>query len=89
MDKWENSDEPYETDHIWPEAEGGPDEPWNKRRILRSENRRKGAEMPDLKDVFDSSDPIRLAVDIDRHSLEKGFRHPRNKDRGFGGLERR
>jgi hypothetical protein len=44
--------------------------------------------MPDLDDVFDSSDPVRLAAEVDKHSLE-GFRHPRNKDKGFGGLRRR
>jgi hypothetical protein len=89
MEEREFLDEPEETDHIWPEAEGGPDETWNKRRISRSENRRKGAEMPDIEDVLDSSDPIRLAAEIDRHSVEEGFRHPRNKGRGFGGLPKR
>lgn len=74
-------------DHIWPRAEGGPDEDWNIRDIDASENLSKGAEMPDLDDVFDSSDPVRLAAEIDKRSLE-GFRHPRNKDRGFGGLRR-
>lgn len=75
-------------DHIKPRAEGGPDEDWNTRIIPASENLRKGAEMPDLDDVFDSSDPVRLAAEIDKGSLE-GFKHPRNKDRGFGGLRRR
>ena len=75
-------------DHIWPKAEDGPDEDWNFRDIDASENLRKGAEMPDLDDVLDSSDPIRLAAEIDKSSLE-GFRHRRNKDRGFGGLCRR
>jgi len=75
-------------DHIWPTAEGGPDEDWNVRIIPASENLHKGAEMPNLADVLDSSNPIRLAAEIDKHSLE-GFRHPRNKDRGFGGLRRR
>lgn len=75
-------------DHIKPKAEGGSDEDWNLRDIKASENLRKGAEMPDLDDVFDSSDPVKLAVDIDEGSL-KGFRHPRNKDRGFGGFRRR
>ena len=78
-----------ERDHIWPEAEGGPSEDWNIREIDWLENRRKGAEMPDLADVLDSSDPLRLATEIDRHSLEEGFRHPRNRDKGFGGLPRR
>jgi len=77
-----------ERDHIWPEAEGGPDEDWNIREIDWLENRRKGAEMPDLADVLDSSDPIRLAVEIDKHSLEEGFKHPRNRNKGFGGLPR-
>lgn len=75
-------------DHICPRAENGPDENWNIRIIPASENLEKGAEMPDLDDVLDSSDPIRLAVEIDKQSLN-GFRHPRNKDRGFGGLRRR
>jgi len=74
-----------EKDHIWPKAEGGPDKDWNIREIDWRENRRKGAEMPNVDDVLDSSNPIRLAVGIDKRSL-KGFKHPRNKDRGFGGL---
>lgn len=74
-------------DHIWPKAEGGPDEDYNFREIDASENLRKGAEMPDLDDVLDSSNPIRLAVEIDKRSLE-GFQNPRNRDRGFGGLRR-
>jgi len=75
-------------DHIKPKAEGGSDEEWNIRLIPALENLRKGAEMPDLEDVFDSTDPVRLAAEIDEHSLE-GFSHSRNKDRGFGGLRRR
>jgi hypothetical protein len=75
-------------DHIWPRAEGGPDEEWNIRSIPAADNLHKGAEMPDLDDVFDSSDPVGLAVEIDKHSLD-GFKHPRNKDKGFGGLRRR
>lgn len=75
-------------DHIWPRAEGGPDEDWNTRFIPALENLHKGSDMPDLDDVFDSSDPVRLAAEIDKHSLE-GFRHPRNKDKGFGGLRHR
>lgn len=77
-----------EIDHIWPRAEGGPDEPWNKRSISRSKNRRKGAEMPTLADVADSPNPVKLAANIDKGSL-KGFKHPRNKNKGFGGLPRR
>ena len=87
MSKREFPDEPMETDEIWPQAEGGRKEPWNQRRIPRSQNRQKGPDMPDLADVSDSSEPIRLAAEIDKHSL-KGFRHPQNKDRGFGGLRR-
>ncbi len=81
-------DEPYETDEIWPQKEGGPKEPWNQRRIPRSQNRSKGAEMPSLSDVFDSPNPIELAVEIDRHTLKEPFKHSRNKGRGFGGLPR-
>jgi len=76
-----------EKDHIWPKAEGGPNEKWNIREIDRLENRRKGAEMPSVDNVLDSSDPARLAAEIDRRSL-KGFKHSRNRDRGFGGLPR-
>ena len=76
-----------EKDHIWPKAEGGTDEEWDKREIDWLENRRKGPEMPDVDDVLDSSDPARLAAKIDKHSLE-GFNHSRNKDKGFGGLPR-
>jgi len=80
--------EPKERDHIWPEVEGGPTEDWNLRYISRSENRQKWTEMPDLDDVSDSSDPIRLAVEIDKQSLHP-FKHFRNQDKGFGGLPRR
>jgi len=76
-----------ERDHIWPEAEKGTDEDWNIREIDWLENRRKGAEMPDVNDVFDSNDPPRLAAEIDKHSLQ-GFKNPRNKGKGFGGLPR-
>ena len=76
-------------DHIWPRAEGGPDEDWNIRIIPASENLSKGDEMPDLDEVLDSSDPVKLAAEIDRHSLQEGFGRPRNKDKGFGGLPRR
>ena len=76
-----------EKDHIWPEAEGCPDEDWNIREIDWLENRGKGAEMPDVNDVLDSGNSARLAAEIDKHSLE-GFRHSRNKDKGFGGLGR-
>ena len=76
-----------EKDHIWPKAEGGPDEDWNLRKIDWLENRRKGAEMPDVGDVSASSNPMKFAVEIDKHSL-KGFKHPRNRNKGFGGLPR-
>lgn len=76
-----------ERDHIWPKAEGGLNESWNIREIDWLENRRKGAEMPDLDDVLDSSDPARLAAEIDKHSL-KEFKHSRNRNKGFGGLTR-
>jgi len=77
-----------ESDHIFPRVEGGSDEPYNKRAISRSANRGKSAKMPKVADVFDSSNPIKLATDIDRKSL-KGFKHPQNKNRGFGGLPRK
>jgi len=76
-----------EKDHIWPRAEEASDEDWNIREIDWLENRRKGAEMPNVNDVFDSTDPPRLAAKIDKHSLG-GFKNPRNKDKGFGGLTR-
>jgi len=75
-------------DHIWPRAEGGPDEDWNKRQISARKNRSKGARMPNLNEVADSPDPIKLAIEIDKHTMTKGLRHPRNKNRGFGGLPR-
>ena len=75
-------------DHIWPETEGGPTEAWNFRTISASENLKKGAEMPTVNDVLDSSNPIKLAAEIDKASLE-GFHHSRNKGKGFGGLPRR
>lgn len=81
-------DEPRERDHIWPEAEGGPSEEWNFRSIPRSENRAKGPNMPDLSEVYDSTNPLRLAHEIDRESLKGPWRHSRNSRRGFGGLPR-
>jgi len=76
------------TDHIWPRAEGGPDENWNKRCISAKENLRKGARMPSLKEVADSPGSTRLAVEIDKHTIKKGLKQSRNKNRGFGGLPR-
>lgn len=76
------------TDHIYPLVEGGPDEQYNKRRISAKENLQKGARMPSLNEVSQSTNPMRLAVKIDRDSLSKEFKHPRNKNRGFGGLPR-
>ena len=78
-----------ERDHIWPEREGGPNDDYNRRDIPAHENKVKGPRMPGVDDVLDSSDPARLAAEIDRHSVEKGFTHPQNKGRGFGGLPRR
>jgi hypothetical protein len=86
--KKEFPEEPMETDEIWPQVEGGPKEHWNQRRIPRSQNRRKGPEMPDLDDVFESIAPARLAAEIDKRSLSGPFKHYRNKDKGFGGLPR-
>lgn len=62
MNNREFFEEPMQTDEIWPKAEGGPEEPWNQRRIPRSQNQRKGAEMPCLDDVFDSPNPVKLAA---------------------------
>ena len=76
-------------DHIFPTREGGPDEPYNWREISVSENSSKGAEMPTPNDVLVSSNPGKLAADIDIHSINEGFSHPRNKDKGFGGLPKR
>lgn len=75
-------------DHIQPEVEGGSDEEYNIRLISARENLEKGARMPNLDEVSESSNSIKLAVDIDRESLN-GFKHPRNKNRGFGGLPRK
>lgn len=75
-------------DHIFPKAEGGPDVDWNIREISAKENLGKGAEMPDLSDVSASTNPIRLAVEIDKRSLQGSFKNSRNKNRGFGGLPR-
>ena len=88
MSEREFLDEPMETDHIWPKAEGGPDEPYNKRRIPRSENRHKSAKMPSVFDVLDSNNPGGLGADIDIRSL-RPFNHPSNKSRGFGGRPKR
>ena len=82
-----SSNEPTETDEIWPRAEGGPKEPWNQRRIPRSQNRKKGAEMPYLNDLSDSPNPLKLAASIDERSLS-AFIHSRNQNRGFGGHHR-
>ena len=81
-------EEPMETDEILPQAEGGPKELWNQRRIPRSQNRRKGAEMPSLDDISDSRDPLRLIQKIEERSLLGPFKNRRNKDKGFGGLHR-
>jgi 5-methylcytosine-specific restriction endonuclease McrA len=77
------------TDHIWPTSEGGPDEPWNRREISPHENESKGSEMPTPADLLDSDDPLRLAAEIDKHTLTHEYNTARNKDRGFGGLKRR
>jgi len=73
-------------DHIWPRADRDPDKDYNKRRISARKNLQKGARMPNLNEVSDSSNPIRLATEIDKYSVTRGFRHRRNKNRGFGGL---
>lgn len=80
--------EKYHRDHIWSQIEGGPNADWNLRSIPASENLRKGPRMPNLNEVSESPNPLKLAVEIDKHSLTKGFKHPRNKNKGFGGLPR-
>lgn len=75
-------------DHIFPKTEGGSDDNWNIREIDADKNLKKGAEMPKVSDVLDSSDPIRLAVEIDKSSLKGPFKNIRNKGKGFGGLPR-
>ena len=80
--------EKYELDHIWPKTEGGPTENFNLRVLTQQENRSKGAEMPDVDDVQESYDPIALAVAIDYTSVTTGFHNPRNKNKGFGGLQK-
>jgi hypothetical protein len=79
---------PTDSDHIWPQSEGGSEDSWNKREISPHENRSKGSEMPDLSDILDSDDPIRLATEIDKYTLTHEYKTRRNKDKGFGGLDR-
>lgn len=75
-------------DHIWPRAERGPDEDWNKRRVSARKNRSKGARMPNLSEVADSPKPIELAAKIDKHTMTNRLRHRRNRNRGLGGFPR-
>lgn len=76
-----------EIDHIWPICEGGPDASWNKRPIPQHQNRRKGAEMPTPSDIGSSPNPLKLAHEIERYSLSgAGYKHPRNKNKGYMGL---
>ena len=88
MRKMSSRRDPEENDHILPEVEGGTNDDWNLRSIPRSQNREKGPKMPTTNDVLDSSNPARLAAEIDRRSLEGPFKHSRNKGKGFGGLPR-
>jgi hypothetical protein len=44
--------------------------------------------MPDVSDLLDSDDPMRLAVEIDKHTLTHEYKTSRNKGKGFGGLDR-
>ena len=81
-------EEQTDTDEIWPQAEDGPKEPWNQRETSPHENRSKGARMPTVSEVGESPDPIKLAVEIDRHTLNNPFKNTRNKDKGWGGLPR-
>lgn len=74
-------------DHIVPKTEGGSNASYNLREISAKDNLKKGARMPYLNEVAQSSNPIRCAVDADRITA-KGTKHPRNRNRGFGGLSR-
>lgn len=76
-------------DHIWPETEGGPNADYNKRKIPAKENLIKGARMPNLNEVSDSPNPLKLAVEIDKGTINHPYRNPRKKKKGFGGLNRR
>jgi hypothetical protein len=77
-----------DTDEIWPRSEGGPKLPWNQREISPHENRSRGSRMPTPREVFDSPDPPKLAVEIDRHTLTNRYKTKRNRGKGFGGLDR-
>jgi len=75
-------------DHIQPKAEGGTDDYYNLRTISAKENLRKGARMPNLNEVSDSPNPLKLAVEIDKWTLNHPYNNSRNKKKGFGGLNR-
>jgi hypothetical protein len=44
--------------------------------------------MPNINEVSQSPNPIRLASEIDKYTIEHKLTHPRNKDKGFGGLRK-
>ena len=77
-----------DTDEIWPQSEGGPKVPWNQREISAHKNRSKGSRMPSIEDVKDSPNPLKLAKEIDEYSLTHKYKTSRNKEKGFGGLDR-
>ena len=77
-----------DTDEIWPQTECGPKEPWNQREISPHENRSKGARMPTISEAGQSPEPTKLAAEIDKHTVNHPLNHSRNKDKGFGGLNR-
>ncbi len=79
----------FEKDHIQPKTEGGTNDPENLRTIPWRENRSKGARMPNVDEVLDSSNPGLLAGKIDHDSVTRGFHNHRNVGRGFGGLQKR
>ena len=82
--------EPMESDHIFPKAERGSDEPHNRRQVPRSENRKKGARMPTLDEIALSPNPMILVHEMEKAApWAKGYKSPRNKGRGFMGLPRR
>jgi len=77
-----------DTDEIWPRREGGPKVPGNQRETSPHENRSKGARMPNINEIGQSPNPVRLASEIDKYTIEHKLTHPSNTDKGFGGLSK-
>ncbi len=77
-----------DTDEIWPKAENGPGESWNQRETSPHKNRSKGARMPTVSEVGESPEPMKLAVEIDRYTINNPLKNSRNKGKGYGGLPR-